>query len=110
MIQGSVVALSYDLETLLWGQGPGTNSRNSEQQALRRKAVTWHPSLSNPSLPSVKNESTTPAWGASQGLRWRREPQPCGHTLVLVLESRMCPHYSGTTAQASEESLEERFF
>ena len=105
-----MVALSYDLETLLWGQGPGTNSRNSEQQALRRKAVTWHPSLSNPSLPSVKNESTTPAWGASQGLRWRREPQPCGHTLVLVLESRMCPHYSGTTAQASEESLEERFF
>ena len=67
MVQGSVVALSCDLEMLLWGQGPGTRSGNGEQQALHRKAVTWHSNLSKPQLPSVKNESETPARGASQG-------------------------------------------
>lgn len=108
MVQGSVT-LSYDLETLLWGQGPGTNSRNSEQQALSRKAVTWHSSLPKPSRsPSVKNESMTPAWGARRVLGGGGSCSPS--TPILVLESRICPHYSGTNSPGVRGKFGGKFF
>jgi len=93
MVQGSVVALSYDLEMLLWGQGPGTNSGNSEQQAPRRNLSFLPLRMRVRHLPGAQHRV----------LRWRREPQPCGHTLVLVLESSMCPHCSGKTPRCQRK-------